>query len=98
MIRTFLQYTLIDIGICDVCYCMDKLEDGQRFHGNWYNQVYFNGYDQSTSTFYFMSYKGEFIDLHIDNIIDIYLTNDSGDDMMRIHNEMYINDEPSDDD
>lgn len=37
-----------------------------------------------------MSYKGDFIDIHIDNLITIYVTNDDGDDMMKIHNEMYV--------
>lgn len=96
MIRTFIQYLIIDLGInlmfdniknnfatphkakfdipdkllsgcrCEVCVMEGtNLPVGAKVTGSWLNLI-FNGVDDDN--FYFMTDRGEWVDLHIDNI------------------------------
>lgn len=81
--------SLVSGCTCDVCFVDDKIINapvGTKFKGSWMTLI-FNGCDTASGMFYFITPNGEWIDSHIDNIVDILVYNDEG--KYTIHNNAY---------
>ena len=93
----YLPDNLISGCRCDVCIIDTdacNLPIGTKLTGSWYSLI-FNGIDKLSGTFYFITMKGEWIDINLDNIAAIVVTNDDGESVM--YNNMYTPDADYDD-
>lgn len=91
--KLYIPDNLISGCRCDVCIVNNSVNIpvGTKVTGHWHHLI-FNGFDIDTGYFYFMNEGGDWIDVHVDNIVTIVAYDDNSDDAVTLQNNMYSDD------